>query len=316
MLEKHEKELELKSAIEQAELLVQKNKFEQANVLYNKALEIYNEDDNESGKADLLYTMAFNLSNSGDIQQAMQLWDQSVSIFDKLGDYYSKASVLHNIGTVMAQHGNIPNAVNLWNQSLELKEKIDDTIGMAATLINLAWVANIEGDSIQEHKLNLRAAHLLAKNKVWPELIKILINLAKSTEIDSGLFLAQALWLAVHTEIDPDTIFFATSDLLKIVGLENESAPVIASAVLMLINLRSEEHPKKQEIQLASAEMLAACILVKNVPQTEISNWLISKGLNDSKILFPEFKRALNLIVGDENWIFDRENFAESDIIA
>ena len=43
MLEKYEKDQELKSAIEQADLLAEQNQFEQANVLYNKALEIYNE---------------------------------------------------------------------------------------------------------------------------------------------------------------------------------------------------------------------------------------------------------------------------------
>jgi tetratricopeptide (TPR) repeat protein len=311
MLEKQEKELELKTVLEQAELSAEKNEYEKANDLYNKALEIYNEaNSDDSGKANLLFTIGLNLANYGNTEEALQKWEQSANLFEQLGDSNSKAFTLYEMGNTLARTGNVPAASDYWKQALELQEKTGDTIAMAATLINLAWSASRSGDNSEVYKLNFRAAQLLAQNKIWAELLKVLINLAKASEAHSASFLAQALWLAEYLETDADTIFFATSDLLKIIGLENEQAPVITSACLLLTSLRSTEHPKKKEIQQACTEMLAACVLVRNVPKEEISGWLKDQGLNDSETIYPEFERALNNIVGENNWLFDRTDFS------
>jgi tetratricopeptide (TPR) repeat protein len=309
MLEKQEKEQELESVLEQAELLVQQNQFEQANVFYYKAMEFYNESGNEPAKADLLYNIGLNMSNYGNIQEAIKVWEQSVHLLNTLEDTANKASAFHNIANMMAKYGNIANAEQLWQQSLVLMEKADDTPGMAATLISLAWLANQQGDGPEEHKYNLQAARLLAKSQAWTNLILVLINLEKSAATSTGMYLAQALWLSLYSEIDADTIFFATSDLLKIIGLEHEAAPAIASTGIVLTSLRGSEHPKKKEIQQACTEMLAACVLVRNVPQEEISNWLAVQGLNDNDLLYSEFDQAMNKIVGEGNWLFDKESF-------
>ncbi len=302
---------EFSSIIEQADLLVNNEKLEQANQLYNKALESCNENDDVI-KVTLLYKIGLNLANLNKYDDAMSSWDQAIQILDKNNDVYGKGLMLHNIGTTMAKLGNISFATKLWNQSLEFKENAGDFMGMAATLLNLAWVANNQQDFEQEIKLIRQSVFLLAKINAWPELIMTMQKLADTDKENSASILAQVFWLSIYENTEPDTVFFIVSDLLKSLGIENEYAPMIAAGAMFLIESRIHDHPQKQAIQNAAKEIMAGCAIVRKIPENEISDWINNQGLNEPIKIFNELQISLNNIVGENNWLFDRSLFKDN----
>jgi tetratricopeptide (TPR) repeat protein len=301
---------ELSSIIEQADLLVNDEKLDQANELYNKALELCTENDGII-RATLLYKIGLNLANLSKYDDAMQIWDQALRILDKNDDIHGKGLMLHNIATTMASRGNISFATKLWKQSFDVKEKAGDLAGMAATLLNLAWVANNEQDLEREIKLIHQAIYLLSKVNAWPELIASLQKLSFVDSKNTVSTLAQAFWLSIHEDIESDIVFFIASDLLKNIGLESKYAPIIAAGAMFLINSRSQNHPHKEQIQNATKEMLAACAIVSEIPENKITDWINEKELDDPNKIFSGLQIALNEIVGENNWFFDRNVFKQ-----
>jgi len=73
-----------------------------------------------------------------------------------------------------------------------------------------------------------------------------------------------------------------------------------------LVASRGEGHPRQEELQQTAGAMLAACAAARNVPQDELGKWFESEQLNDPNHFLPPLDRALEELVGDEDWLFDR----------
>ena len=52
--------------------------------------------------------------------------------------------------------------------------------------------------------------------------------------------------------------------------------------------------------------MLGACAHERKVPPEKFMEWIESEGLNDPKRFLPALDRALEEMVGEDGWLFDR----------
>lgn len=298
---------ELKTILKNIESYCQKEDFDKVELLFQDAFEICKKNNFQGAKAVFLCNKALVSVDRGNMEKAQELWEKAIDLFDEMGEIKNKASVLHNMATVIASQGNITLATDYWKRSLEIKEKIGDKTGMAATMLNLAWVANKNNDFLKEKELYLQAGKYLAENKVWNELIKVLISLSKLEKENKVNFLSNALWLSVHVETDADTLFFAVSELVKEIGLKNEFSPVIASSGLLLSERKNAR--SNPELQRALKEIVAACALVRNIENNKLSDWLEKEEINNSEKTFIKLKKVLDKLVSPENWFFERSLF-------
>ena len=253
--------------------------------------------------------MAYVIAQQGDVQRAFQLWNQSLELKEKIGDVQGKAATLNNMAYVIAQQGDVQHALQLWDQSLGLSEKMGDVRGRAATLASMAWAAHQQEDHGRACQLNIEAARALASVRAWPDLCTVLGNLGASQASDAQGFLAQALWLGLRVELPPSRLLNLAASLLQKIGLEAPVAPLLASAAMHLVQKRAGSRANRDELQRKAAEMLAACAAARKVEQDKVEEWLVSEGLNEPDRVLPALSLALEALVGEEDWLFDRQLF-------
>ena len=184
--------------------------------------------------------------------------------------------------------------------------------GKAATLAYMAWAAGKNGDKDRERHLNIEAARALASVRAWVDLVTVLGNLGTLEGPDSAAFLAQAVWLSLRVAVPVDEAVATVGALLVKVGPEAESGPLIARAAMFIAQTRGEKHPKREELQEEALAMLGACASARKVEPKKFGEWIESQRLNDPSYFMPALDKALEGMVGEDGWLFDRALVASS----
>lgn len=182
-----------------------------------------------------------------------------------------------------------------------------DVKGKAATLANMAWAAGQQGDPARERELNLQALAALVSVTAWLDAMTVLGNLGSSDEPESLSFLSPAFWLASRVGAPLENSVALAAGLLQKTGPAADAALYVAAMAVRISFQRGVGHPKREEYQRFAFGMLAACAAAREIPQERFKEWLESEGLNDPARLYPALDRALEAIVGEDGWLFDRE---------
>jgi tetratricopeptide (TPR) repeat protein len=287
-------------------VITQQGDTEHALELWNQSLTFSEQIGDVGGKAATLANMALVISHQGDTERALELWNQSLPLKEQIGDVRGKAALLDNMAVVIVQQGDTKRALELWNQSLPLYEQIGDVGGKAATLANVAWLAGKEGNHERQRQLNLEAASSFASICAWLDLVTVLGNLSAFENPDAATFLAQALWLSIRIEVPADAAVSLAAALIEKVGYNTEMAPLIATSGMFLAQERGKDHPKKEEMQQMGAAMLSKCAVAHRIEEKKVMEWITGESLNDPARFLPALDRALEAIVGEDGWLFDR----------
>jgi len=249
--------------------------------------------------------MALIIANQGDIPRAIALWEQSLAICEQISDVQGKAATLNNMALIIANQGDIPRAIALWEQSLVIYEQIGDIKGKAATLANMAYWAGKTGDIARQLDLYLQAAAALAQVRAYLDLVTVLCNLAVADEINSFIYLAQALWLSLRIQRPlPSTI-----NLIRAVfnGVQqgDELEALLGATALFFCNQRGEGHPQLAELQELSIELISIAASNQGVETSEaLQTWFIQQRLNEPEYFLTQLNHHLEGLVGDR-WLFD-----------
>ena len=297
-----------------AGVIAQQGDVERAMELWNESLKLKEQIGNVRGKAATLHNMANVIAQQGDVERAMALWNESLKLDEQIGNVGGKAATLDNMAGVMAQQGDVNRAMELWSESLKLLEQIGDAQGKAATLTNMAWAAGEQGDTAGQRELNLEAARALAGTKAWVDLVTVLGNLGVSDEADAPAYLGQALWLTLQVQVPlPDVVNLAAGFLQK-VGEKDDASPLMAMYAYFLVEARGKDHPEYEKLRQNSSGMLVACAAARGIEPTaeKIAEWVKSEGPNDPKRFLPALNKALEQIVADDEWVFDRSVFEKA----
>jgi len=277
-----------------------------AMALLEESLELFEQTAHLHGKAAALSSMAMLVDRQGDMAQAVALWEQSLKLDERVGDVHGQATTLSNMAWALAKQGDVARAMALWNESIRLLEDVGDVKGKAATLANMASASGREGEAKRERELNLEAGRGLATVRAWLDLVIVLGNLGESEAPDALAFLAQALWLCMYVEASVEYVSCRISTFVDKVGPGADIAPLVAAYALFLMETRGGDHPKREELTRLALGMLAACANARNVPPEGFREWLHAERLDEPAALVPTLRRALEGLVGEHEWLFDR----------
>lgn len=284
-----------------------------ATLLWQESLRLSEQIGDVQGKAATLSNMAGVVAQQGDVARAMALWEESLSLSEQIGDVKGKVATFHNMAEVVAQQGDVPRAMALWQESLELVEQIGHMYGKAVVLANMAWIAGKQGDIARERELNLQAARALATVRAWLDLVTVLSNLGLSEGPDAVAFLAQAFWLCAHVQAPVQDVVHLSAAFVKSLGPGVDVAPLVAAYAVFIVETRGENHPKKEELTRLARGMLAACAEARGVPPEGFPKWLEAERLDDTEALVPALTQALEGLVGEHEWLFDRTLLSPSN---
>ncbi len=286
-----------------AGVFAQQGDVERALDLWNQALALEEKIGDVQGKAATLHQMAGVFAQQGDVERALDLWNQALALEEKIGDVQGKAATLHQMAGVFAQQGDVERALDLWNQALALEEKIGNVWGKATTLANMAWAARQQGDRARERHLNLEAVQALATVQAWLDVITVLGNLGASEDPDAPGCLAQALWLASRVQAPLEDSVSTAAALFQQLEPAGEDALAVAMAAVALSKIRGREHPQRERFQNLAAGVLMACATARQIPEEELQAWLNSLPSAEWQ---PALDQAVERIVGESPWLFDR----------
>jgi len=296
-----------------AGVVAQQGDVGRAMALWQESLKLSEQIGDVQGKAATLSNMAGVVAQQGDVARAMALWEESLSLSEQIGDVKGKVATFHNMAEVVAQQGDVPRAMALWQESLELVEQIGHMYGKAVVLANMAWIAGKQGDIARERELNLQAARALATVRAWLDLVTVLSNLGLSEGPDAVAFLAQAFWLCAHVQAPVQDVVHLSAAFVKSLGPGVDVAPLVAAYAVFIVETRGENHPKKEELTRLARGMLAACAEARGVPPEGFPKWLEAERLDDTEALVPALTQALEGLVGEHEWLFDRTLLSPSN---
>jgi len=88
-------------------------------------------------------------------------------------------------------------------------------------------------------------------------------------------------------------------------------SPLVAAYAHFVVETRGKDHPECEKLRQRTGGMLAACAAARGIEPTaeKITEWAKSEGLGDPKQFLPALEKALEQIVGDNEWVFDRTVF-------
>jgi len=127
--------------------------YEQARRLSEQSLVLYREQDDRSGIAEALNTLAWVERNQGHYGKAVALFEESLSLCYSLNSTLASAAALHDLGWAVQSQGEDERARLLFEESLALHQKIGNTRGSARSLNGMGDVARCQGNYVDAARL-------------------------------------------------------------------------------------------------------------------------------------------------------------------
>jgi hypothetical protein len=95
--------------------------------------------------------------------------------------------------------------------------------------------------------------------------------------------------------------------LLAKLGSGTATAPLVATTAWFLVQTRGKQHPKQEEIHKRGFQLLIQCAKARQIQPEQFEDWFAREGLNDPNRFLPALDRALETLVGENGWLFDRQ---------
>ncbi len=103
-----------------------------------RVLKDYDSIENDTTRADLLFSAGALATENGKLDQALRLFEQSVALSRETHNLAAEARALNGLGTVAYYQGNMAQSDECYQRALAVKREIGDMPGVAASLNNLA----------------------------------------------------------------------------------------------------------------------------------------------------------------------------------
>jgi tetratricopeptide (TPR) repeat protein len=167
---------------------------DEARGLYDKALLLYEKEQDGLGQANTLQSMGELESRLGRPDEARGLYDKALVLYEKEQDGLGQANTLQSMGDQLLKEGQFAKAALVYRRALTLYERGQEPMGMAYTCAELARCAHGQGDFEQRDadlKEGLRSATASGVDSVRRYVMAALV------EVTGGREEARA-WLEKH----------------------------------------------------------------------------------------------------------------------
>lgn len=143
-------------------LALSQGDLKKARHLYAESLEIKKRGGDQGGIGLTLHQLGRLAQEQGELDEARWLYNESLGITQKLGNLSSIAATLRQQGAVALQQGNPEEARELSRKSLEINTRLGDQIGMARTHYQLGCIAEWE-DHLDEASSHFKESLEISK---------------------------------------------------------------------------------------------------------------------------------------------------------
>ncbi|WP_083389622.1 CHAT domain-containing protein [Trichormus sp. NMC-1] len=315
VIAKNTPEQVINSQESQAKILYTEGRFVESTTLLKQALEIYQNNGDQVGKAVVLINLSLNYQQTGEIEQANKTIDQAINILQKTPDssqYLPTWAQAWDVkGSLQLAQGKAEDAVLSWQQAESVYQKLGDNNQAILMGIN-------QGQALQNLGLYRRA------NSTFQKLAATLQNQPDSLTKAINL---RNLGGALRVLGNLKEAKLKLEESLKI-AQKLQSPETIATAYLSLGNIASAEANVKtaqRNIQEATEKKLAAIDFYQKVEvnQTPIQIQIRAKinrlrllieieKFTEAELLYPQIKNLISQLSLGRAGIYAQVNFAQS----
>ncbi len=140
-----------------ASIYMTKGKFNEALVLYNKALVIFKAYKNEKEVQNINNNIGFCYFYKADYKNAIIYLTKAMKYSDKVNDKEFQAKSYINVGAVYKETKEYEKALNYYLQGLDLYQDIGSEKGISTTLSNIATIYSAKEDYIKSMEFNKKS---------------------------------------------------------------------------------------------------------------------------------------------------------------
>ncbi len=108
--------------------------------LYLESLKLFEQLNDEHGKAMMLNRIGTVYTNQDNIEKGFEYFQESLAIYQKLRDEREISNPLNNLGSYYQDRGDYPKALDYYNQSLAIDIKNKNQQGVATVLSNIGGI--------------------------------------------------------------------------------------------------------------------------------------------------------------------------------
>ena len=120
--------------------------YDEATRQYQRALDIFEQLDDQVGTASTYHGLGTIAQERGDYDEATRQYQRALDIFERLGDQARMASIHHNLGVLAQEHGDYDEATRQYQRALDISERLGDQAAMAGSYHNLGALAQERRD--------------------------------------------------------------------------------------------------------------------------------------------------------------------------
>ncbi|MBE9097880.1 CHAT domain-containing protein [Vacuolonema iberomarrocanum] len=138
-------------------------RYEEAIVLYERALVIFREIGERPGEGGILNNIGEVYRSIGQYEQALEFYEQALVIATEVDDRIGEGVILNNIGLVYRNLGQYERALEFYEQALAIRIEMGDRIGEGVTLTNIGGVYDFLGQYEQALEFYQQALVIIAE---------------------------------------------------------------------------------------------------------------------------------------------------------
>lgn len=154
--------------------------YQQAEALMTQSLSIYRQLDNLAGTLACISNLAIVLMRLGKLEQAKDIYREAIALCQKSANNLALARVLHGLGVVYEKLEEYVNALNVYRQSLQIQQTLWDLSQLAAIFPNIGMIFYYLGKPFVAVQL-IRAGARLSQE------LGLVFSLASRTELEEQI---------------------------------------------------------------------------------------------------------------------------------
>lgn len=239
--------------VSQAEAFEEQAAYEVAISTYEKALEIYQETDNQAAQGDILYDMSLAVYELEQYETSIEYLEQALSVYQTLENSESIGHTLHRIGESYRELGSYEEAIVAQERALEAYRQIRNNpenyhIGSFLALNGIGNIYYDQGDKYNELIYRERALDALRQTSFRESLLIHLTSygqtLSQLGRYEDGLAAYQEA-LAISQELEMPvrerTALLGIGQMQRFLGYSSEAFDTLEEALIFSEQLDSEE---------------------------------------------------------------------------
>ncbi len=231
---------------------------------------------------------------------------------------WERGTIVHHRGMAAAAQLRMTEALGHFEAALALTEQSGNTAGKAVTLREMGLLfgrwAGREVDALRKTEFLLAAVDRLAAAEAWPDLYRVLTNLAASAPASPSQVVLQALWLGMRVATPAERNAQVALWPAAYLQLEGPISYRLA-AYSALVEELSGEASAQWKRRGSGTGALRACAEGLGITTPEAFDaWVEREGLRDPERLLRALERDLENQIPRREWRFDRSRLPTLDV--